>query len=169
MMETLNKDNRLLWMVAGLLLAAVCAVAVYKAWPVLFPEISQSAAVDPDCDLRAGPCVTHLDDGGRVSFAIEPREIPTLKPLRLQVAVEGIDAGKVEIDFAGVDMNMGFNRVKMEPAAEGEFTGNGTLPICVRDAMEWEARVLVSTRQGLLSVPYRFITVRPGVPLPGAE
>ncbi|MCU7907180.1 MAG: hypothetical protein KZQ76_15360 [Candidatus Thiodiazotropha sp. (ex Epidulcina cf. delphinae)] len=168
-MIELNKGNRLLWMVTGLLLAVVCAVAVYKAWPVLFPEISRSAAVDPDCDLRAGSCVTRLNDGGRVSFSIEPREIPTLKPLRLQVALHGVEADKVEIDFAGVAMNMGFNRVKMERAAEGGFTGNGILPVCVRDAMEWEARVLVSTRQGLLSVPYRFITVRPGAPLPGAE
>jgi hypothetical protein len=32
--------------------------------------------------------------------------------------------------------------------------------------MEWEAQVLIDTQQGLISVPYRFITVRPGMQLP---
>jgi hypothetical protein len=158
--------NALLWGIAGLLLAAVCAVAVYRAWPLLFPNVEISAALNPDCDLRVGPCVTTLDDGGRVSLSIEPREIPVMMPLRLRVKLEDVAAEAVAIDFKGADMNMGFNRVKLAQSGEGEFTGQGTLPVCVRDAMEWEARVLISRPDGLLSVPYRFITVRPGAATP---
>ncbi|MCU7885577.1 MAG: hypothetical protein KZQ82_15405 [Candidatus Thiodiazotropha sp. (ex Lucinoma annulata)] len=168
-MEVSNKSNTILWVVLGLLIAAICAVAVYKARPMLFPEISIKAALDPACDLRAGPCVTQLEDGGLVSFSIEPRELPVVKPLQLQVSLQGMQAEKIEVDFSGVDMNMGFNRVKLNSGSTGEFTGSGMLPVCVWDAMEWEAQVLIDTQQGLVSVPYRFITVRPGVPLPGAE
>ena len=168
-MEDLNKGNHLLWIFVGVLLIAVCAVALYKAQPILFPEVSQSAEVDPDCDLRAGPCVSRLDDGARVSFAIEPREIPVVKPLQLRVSVEGLQADGVQVDFAGVDMNMGFNRATLNAQGQGEFQGDGMLPVCVRDAMEWEAKVLISTEQGLVSVPYRFITVRPGIALPGGD
>lgn len=158
--------NALLWGILGLLLVAVCAVSIYRVWPLLFPQVEISAALNADCDLRAGPCTTILDDGGSVTLSIEPREIPVMKPLQLRVDIEGVAAEDGEIDFNGVDMNMGFNRVKLERAGEGVFTGKGTLPVCVRDAMEWEARVLISTPSGLLSVPYHFITVRPGAALP---
>ncbi|MCU7931533.1 MAG: hypothetical protein KZQ90_12095 [Candidatus Thiodiazotropha sp. (ex Codakia rugifera)] len=168
-MEVSNKSNTTLWVLLGLLIAAVCTVAIYKAWPMLFPTINIKAAVDPACDLRAGPCVTQLEDGSLVSFSIEPRELPVVKPLQLQVSLQGLEADQIEVDFSGVDMNMGFNRIKLKNGSAGEFTGSGMLPVCVWDAMEWEAQVLIDTQQGLVSVPYRFITVRPGVPLPGAE
>lgn len=163
----MKKSNALLWGLLGLLLTAVCVLALYRAWPLLFPEVATSIPADPSCDLRAGPCTSSLDGTTRVSFAIEPRDIPLVKRLMLQVELQGLEAREVEVDFSGVDMNMGFNRFKLSPAGEGVFTGQGILPICVRDAMEWEAKVLISTPSGLKSVAYRFITVRSGLPLPG--
>jgi hypothetical protein len=53
-----------LWILAGLLFAAVTAVAVYKVWPLLNPEVVAIAPLDPDCDLRAGPCRSSLPEGG---------------------------------------------------------------------------------------------------------
>ncbi len=161
------QDKRFYWAALGVLVLAIFGVALYKAWPILFPTISLSASVDPRCDLRQGPCTTRLPDGAYVSFSIEPRSIPVVKPLQLQVVLQGLNADKVEVDFAGTDMNMGFNRVTLGPSTDpGVYNSGGMLPVCVRDAMEWEARVLISTAQGMVSVPYRFVTVRPGVPLP---
>lgn len=161
------KSNTLLWGVAGLLLVAVCAVAVNRVWPLLFPEVAVSAPADPSCNLRAGPCTSSLDSNSRVSFAIEPREIPLVKTLQLRVELQGLEAQQVEVDFSGLDMNMGFNRFKLSPMGEGVFTGEGILPVCVRDAMEWEAKVLIKTPRGLAAAAYRFITVRSGMPIPG--
>lgn len=160
------KSNTLLWIIAGLLLVAIVALALYKSWPILFPEVLLSAELDPDCDLRAGPCVSPLPDGGSVSLAIEPRSIPVVKPLQFHVQVDGLEVKRVEIDFSGVDMNMGFNRPALEKKTLGVYVGKGMLPVCVRDAMEWEAKVLLHTDQGLVSAPYRFITVKPGMELP---
>lgn len=163
------KRHALLWALLGLLLAAVCAVALYRAWPLLFPDIAYSVPFDPACDLRAGPCTSAIDGDTRVSFAIEPKAIPLVKPLQLEVRLQGLDASQVEVDFSGVDMNMGFNRLRLEQTGEGAFSGEGMLPICVREAMQWEAKVLITTSRGLHSVAYRFVTVRHGQPLPGAN
>jgi hypothetical protein len=146
---------------AGLLLAGLAGVAVYRIWPTLNPDIMAMAPLDPDCDLRAGPCIVQFADGARVGFGIEPRDIPVVRLLVLEVNLEGIRASQVEVDFQGTDMNMGYNRSELEAVKEGRFVGKGMLPVCVRYAMEWEARVLLHTEHGLLAAPFRFITVTP--------
>jgi hypothetical protein len=156
-----------IWLLAGVLFVALGGVAAYKVWPLLNPQVAVQAPLDPDCDLRAGPCISILPGGGRVSFGIRPLSIPVVEPLELEIRVEGVDAASAEVDFSGVDMNMGFNRPKLESRGGGVFSGDGMLPVCVRDAMEWEAKVLLRTPDGLVAAPYRFITVKPGVEIPG--
>lgn len=161
------KLNTLLLLVAAVMLIVVSAIAVYKVWPLLFPKVYLAAVVDPHCDLRAGPCTSPLPGGASVTFSIEPRSIPVMRPLKFEVDLEGLAAKGVQIDFSGVDMNMGFNRPTLQRQTTGHYSGEGRLPVCVRDAMEWEARVLVETDDGLVSAPYRFITVKPGMEPPG--
>lgn len=161
--------SRTLWSILAALFVAVCVVAVYRIWPLLHPVAGVEVAYDPACDLRAGPCLSQLEPDASVAFSIHPEAIPLLKDLQLQVDLKGLDADGVEVDFNGVDMNMGFNRVKLEQAGEGSYRGTAVLPVCVRDAMEWEARVLIRNESNLTSVAYRFITVRPGLPIPGLE
>ena len=158
--------NTALWSLVGVLLLAVIGVALYRVWPLLHPEVALQVPADPSCDLRAGPCISTLHETGSVSFSISPNSIPLVKPLQLRVELQGLKAEQVEVDFSGVDMDMGFNRIRLEPQGQGTYTGGGILPVCVRDAMEWEAKVLISNDQSLSSIAYRFITVRPGVPIP---
>ena len=155
-----------LWIAAALLLLALAGVAAYKVLPLLNPEVARIAPLDPQCDLRAGPCSSELPGGGRITFSITPEEIPVVQPLVLDVKLEGIAAAGVEVDFQGVDMNMGFNRPRLVRQGQGHFSGPGMIPVCVRDAMEWEARVLVASDDGLVAAPYRFITVKPGLEVP---
>ncbi len=163
-----SKNTRfLLWILIALLCLALAGVATYKIWPLLNPDIAAMAPLDPDCDLRAGPCTGRFATGGSVSFEIDPKDIPVVKPLRLQVTLNGLEARKVEVDFKGVDMDMGFNRASLEASGNTGYSGKGMLPVCVRYAMEWEARVLVHTDRGLLAAPFRFITVTPGMTPPG--
>jgi hypothetical protein len=152
-----------LWVIIGLLFAAIAVVALYKAWPMIFPDVAYKAELDDTCDLHAGPCSSRVLDSGLVTLSITPKDIPLVKPLEFEVALEGLIATNVEINFVGVDMNMGFNRFRLIKEAGGRFAGGGMLPVCVMDSMEWEAQVLLSTEQGLISVPYRFVTVRPGL------
>ena len=59
--------------------------------------------------------------------------------------LSGLDADKVEIDFAGASMNMGYNRQALAPGASGHFAGEATLPVCVTGRMTWQATLMVET------------------------
>jgi hypothetical protein len=162
-MKLAAKPSRcLIWGVVVVLFLALALVAGYKVWPLLNPRISARAPLDPDCDLRAGPCTARFAEGGTVALRITPAQIPLVQPLQLEVTLRDMQARRVEVDFQGVDMNMGYNRPSLKQASAGRFIGQGMLPVCVRYAMEWEARVLLHTESGLLAAPFRFITVTPG-------
>jgi hypothetical protein len=155
-----DRGTTLLWVALGLLFAALLALAVLKAWPLLYPEVAATAPLDPACDLRAGPCSARFPGGGAVRFAIEPRTLPPLEPLRIAADLEGIEARSVEVDFAGTDMNMGYNRVALKQTQAGRYEGQGILPVCVRSRMGWEAKVMLHTPGGILVAPFRFEAVR---------
>jgi len=145
------------------LLAMVGGWGLFQAWLLLQTKGEIHAVVDPDCDLRAGPCTTVLDDERSVRFSIEPRSIPPLSPLLLRVDAVGFTAKEVSVDLNGVGMHMGFNRVLLSKHPEGHFAGTGSLSVCIRDVMEWEAVVALAGEHALISVPFRFITVKDGV------
>lgn len=147
-------------MILAILACGVLATLAYKLWPLLYPEVTEVAALDTGCDLRLSPCEVGFRDGGRVLLDIRPAGIPPATPLQLHVLVRGIEAESVEVDFAGVDMYMGFNRVALVEERPGHYQGSGMIPVCVRDRMTWEARVLLQTPRGLLAAPFRFDTVR---------
>ncbi len=159
-------SNHLLWVIAGLLFLLLAIVAVIKVQPLLNPDLISIAPLDEACDLRAGPCVSALPDGTKISLAITPDDIPLVKPLTLKVTIDGVEAKNVEVDFIGLGMDMGFNRPKLKVNGSGDFDGTGMLPVCIRNAMEWEAKVLVTTDDGIIAAPYRFIAVKPGATLP---
>jgi hypothetical protein len=160
---TSEKKKGILLGVIAVLIMAVSAVALYKVKPILFPDVAIVAPVDPACDLHSAPCTTRLADGQSVSLSITPKHIPLVKPLKFHVEIAGLQSENVDINFVGVDMNMGFNRFKLQRDGTNSYIGDGMLPVCVRDSMLWEAQVLIQSEKGLISVPYRFATVRPGL------
>lgn len=125
-------------------------------YPLLQPEAVMTLPHDPACDLRQGSCSSILPQGGKVIFGIEPRSLPVLQPLALSVALEGLDASKVEARFNGVDMNMGINHADLQTRGGGRFSGTVTIPVCIRNSMEWEAVIMLHTADGVIAVPYRF-------------
>ncbi|NCA68787.1 MAG: hypothetical protein EOM91_01565 [Sphingobacteriia bacterium] len=147
------------WGILGAL-AGVAAVALHLAWPLLYPPLIEVADLDPSCDLHVGPCELRLGDGARVRLAIEPRPITAMTPLNLAVALDGFDTDRVEIDFVGVEMSMGYNRASLAPSGPGVFDGQAILPVCVLARMEWEARVLIQTSEGVRAAPFRFAIMR---------
>lgn len=137
--------QRLLWILAAVLFFAVAAVAWHRVGPLLYPDVALVAAVAGGCDLRAGPCTASFPDGSEVTFEIRPHRIPVAQPLLLRAEIRGIEARRVEVDFAGVDMNMGFNRVALQPMAGGGTTGDrhgagGGVPRATRENGEGGSR-----------------------------
>jgi hypothetical protein len=196
--------HRLRWVSAACVTAALVAVIAVRLGPLLVPAPRVLAVAEPDCDLRAGPCIarfaggggldrnpgqrhassglpaltvsgqdgltTHpanpsgrnLDQGrgGEVTLDVEPRGIPVIRPLVLRVEIRGLEVSAVAVDFAGVDMQMGYNRPALAPVGSGSWRGTGMLPTCVRARMLWEAKVLLTTPAGLFAAPFRFETIR---------
>ena len=142
----------------AVLLRGGASLAIWAVWPILFPPLIAVAPWVPGCDLRLGACPAILPGGGRVHFSIEPRTIPVLRPLDLTARIEGLNPRSVEVDFAGTDMNMGYNRIALKPVGEVGWKGQATLPVCVRSRMNWEARVLLHTDAGIMAAPFRFDT-----------
>ena len=144
-----------------LLVVALLGAVVWKAWPLLFPQAQQVAQVVPGCDLHHGPCVARFDTGGSVTLSITPRPVAMLAPLALEVRLDGLAAERVELDFQGREMFMGYNRRQLMTQEPGLYRGEGVLPMCVTDWMTWEATVLIETDEGLLAAPFAFVTERP--------
>jgi len=153
----MNKSLRL--DVALILLLLGLGAAGWWGSPYFLPQADIHAIPVGGCDLHQGPCRAVLSgkDGGFMELSIEPRPIPVVKPLSVTVTFSGIEARKVEIDLAGRDMNMGYNRPPLMAESPGRFIGGATLPVCVTGKMAWKATVLVETDQGQRIVaPFQF-------------
>ncbi|MBE2258848.1 MAG: hypothetical protein IAE88_08315 [Rhodobacteraceae bacterium] len=150
--------RKLLLDTAILLALASLGVVGYKLAPLLNPETDITLPLS-SCDLNRQLCTATLPDGAQLDFSIEPRPVPPLKPLRLQVSVSGGGARSVAVDFAGTDMKMGYNRplLAAQPGDRGRFAGQASLPVCITGTMEWDATVLVDTGKALVAVPFRFV------------
>lgn len=145
--------------VAALMLAILIAVA-FKRSPNPAGPNTVSLPIAGACDLQAGPCSSEVPGGGRVELAIAPHPIPLLQKLQVSVRVDGLEAKAVEVDFAGVDMNMGINRHALALQGEGRYSGEAVLPICVTGRMAWQASVVVDGGKARIVAPFRFIAGR---------
>lgn len=153
-------SNKPLVATIAALVVAIGAAAGAKLWLVPNPEASVTASLDPACDLHAGPCRVDIPGGGRIELSIEPRPIPLLRPLKLAVKTQGLDARQVEVDFTGMDMNMGFNRPQLKREGDERYVGETVLPVCITGRMTWQAAVMVTTPGVKAIAPFRFTTTR---------
>ena len=140
-------------------LALVAGVGYWQFRDYFAPPEAVTLKPD-DCDLQRQACSRKLPGGGEVTFEILPRPIPLVSPLRLKVQVTGREVRKVEVDFSGVSMNMGYNRPRLQEVGKGVFEGEGFLPVCIRQRMDWEAKVLLYLPGEVIAVPWRFDTVK---------
>lgn len=154
--------RRWLWGLVALLAVAVLVTLGLRAWPLLHAPVSAWAVPEPACDPRAGPCTARFADGGMVTLDLLPRGIPSVTPLAASATLHGLlPPLRVELDLVGADMNMGYNRVSLTPTGEPDrYTGGAMLPVCVRERMLWEARVLLHYPDRLLAAPFRFVAER---------
>ncbi len=158
----MNKDKpfKHLWTILAVLSFIALLIVAYKIKDSLSPAITTTATLNKSCDLRQGECLLKLPNGGQVSFSISPNHIPVLQPLELKVTISDIKVSAIEVDFVGVDMDMGYNRSKLQKIDEQHFKGKVIIPVCAHSKMEWEARMLLKTDKGLSMAPFRFYTVK---------
>lgn len=148
-------SKKLLTDLIVLLAIGILGVAGYKLAPLLSPKTDLTLP-RPDCDLNNSACSITLPDGTPFVIDILPRPIPALKPLQIEVLTDSERVKSVEVDFAGIDMKMGFNRPRLKPASAGHFVGQATLPVCITGKMGWDVTVLIETAQHLMALPLVF-------------
>ena len=145
------------WLNLAMIVALLALAIVGREFsPLLLPKADVTGVVEPGCDLQRQACPASLPQGGRLEFSVTPRPIAFLQPLHVEVAVTGIKAKKVEVDFAGATMNMGYNRSELATTDRDTYAGQATLPVCVSGRMTWVATVMVETDRQRIAVPYRF-------------
>lgn len=148
-------NKKILIDVIGLLLIALVVVVGYKLSPILLPKADLTVQPEAACDLNHQACAAILPDGGRIELSSSVRPIPMVKPFQVQVAISGLTPLRVEVDFAGIDMNMGLNRPQLQDQGNGRFVAEVSLPVCVSGQMDWQATVLIETGKQRIAIPYR--------------
>jgi len=158
-MPAMDKKTVLMLALSGVLMAVLAGVAYYKSQLAKQENVLARANPDKTCDLHKNACQLDLPDGRKVRLSIDPKPIPLVTKFDIQVNIEGEpDIKSVLVDFKGTSMNMGPNTVKLTAKSNGQYNGNGMLPVCVRNSMEWQAEVWVRTDQGTLIAPFLFVT-----------
>ncbi len=107
------------------------------------------------CNPGKQSCSVPLAEGAQLTFSMEPRPIRPLRELTLKAAVTGLAASRIEVDFTGVDMSMGYNR-RVLSGSDGLFSGSAILPVCITGSMKWQATVLIDTGRWTIAVPFHF-------------
>jgi hypothetical protein len=152
-------NRKILFDILAILGIVLIAVVGYKLSPLLLPKADVNAVPEAGCDLHRRACAAQVPGGGRIELSIAPRPIPMVMPLQVEVTTAGLEASKVEVDFAGVDMNMGYNRPELAAAAPGRFASEAMLPVCVTGKMAWQATVIVESGRQRIAAPFRFNSV----------
>lgn len=151
-------NKKILIDVIGLELIALVVVVGYKLSPMLLPKADITVQPDPVCNLQREACSVALPSGGNVTLAMGTRPVPLVKPFEVQVATSGFTPARVEVDFSGIEMNMGYNRPELAARGTGSYAAEVTLPVCITGSMDWQATVLIETGSERVAIPYRFTT-----------
>jgi hypothetical protein len=149
-------NKKILIDLIGLLLIALVVVVGYKLSPLLLPRADMVVQPDPACNLQRQACAVTLPAGGTVELAMGTRPIPMVRPFEVQVATSGLSPSRVEVDFAGIEMNMGLIRPELAARGNGRFAAQATLPVCITGAMDWQVTVLIENGGERIAIPYRF-------------
>ena len=151
-------NKKILIDLIGVLLIALVVVVGYKLSPILLPKADVTVQPDPACDLQREACAVNLPSGGKIELSMGTRPVPMVKPFEVQVATSGFSPSRVEVDFAGVDMNMGFNRPEFTAGSNGKYSATVTLPVCITGLMDWQVTVLVETGSERVAIPFRLVS-----------
>lgn len=115
---------------------------------------------DPNCDLHKGLC--KLQKGKQsVTLDISPNNpIPVAHLLDATVKLTGFHPQNVQIDIAGINMYMGYNRTTLVPldSQSNTYHNKIMLAFCTSEKMDWEISVLITQDNKITKVPFLLST-----------
>ena len=154
-----------LWLLVAALTLVVIALwgSKYRS-QLATPEVIETATLQAACDLRKEPCIASFANDESISLDITPKSIPLLKPLELTIKLNEVSSPinieKIQVDFVGIGMDMGFNRATLKLTQSQLYQGQAVLPICTQQRMDWEARVFIHSISGIKAAIFPFHTIK---------
>jgi hypothetical protein len=153
---TVVRKRKILIDIIGMLLIATVALIAYKLSPVWFAS-DRIIQPDPPCNLNRDVCKVTVN-GGQIEFQVSPRPVPLLKEFSIEVRAADISIRYLDVDFAGVGMNMGLVRVPLRTDGTGVWRATTSLPVCVTSQMRWRLTLIVETSLDSILIPVEFST-----------
>lgn len=151
-----SANRSMLVNLAIVLVLILIAIVGYKYSPLLLPKADLTLAPASGCNLNEQSCRAELPGGGAIALTLSPHPIPVVQPIRVEATLSGLSAEKVEIDFAGISMDMGYNRQQLIEVSADRFSGQVTLPVCVTGRMDWRATLMIESDHRRIAVPFLF-------------
>ena len=142
-----------------LLIASFFFVDQEKIYRWFAGETHFSESINP-CDLHLSACTTTLTDGNFITFSIEPKEIPLMKPLLFRAQTFGIEDEELSLSIYATNMNMGLHKFTMKKVSKGLYEAQGILPTCIVGNMIWRAEVVLNRPTQSIGAAYTFQTER---------
>lgn len=118
-------------------------------------QVIEVLGENKSCDLSKTPCEI---DGYKMSLG--PFPITSEKEFTVTVETNLSKGKPLEVDFEGVDKNMGLIRPKLEQINGNKFKGTFSIPVCELPQMKWRARLILETSAGPKSLVFYFNSVQ---------
>ena len=104
-----------------------------------------------NCDLSETDCRVMTFDNNIIAMSLSPKPIESEKDLQVKVSLTSDFYTPIEVDFEGLELNMGLIRPKLKlDAKHNFFLGEFYLPICEINEMTWIARLIVKDKNNQL-------------------
>ena len=113
-----------------------------------------------ECDLRQQACQIQYQ-GEQWQFAISPPDFTVLQPLTISLKIlseSGFRPGSVKVQFEGINMDMGYNLVKLQPISDKLFQAEGMIPDCTAETMYWLVHLIISSEDKQTDFQFRIQT-----------
>ncbi|UCD90462.1 MAG: hypothetical protein JSW04_03200 [Desulfobacterales bacterium] len=107
--------------------------------PLQAAEIGRSAATN--CDVHHGSCIQTLSNI-QVTFEINPKPVKAMMELNFKITLKGKQPeASPYIDLGMPGMEMGPNRVSLQPMGKGTYQGTGIIVRCPSGKKIWIAKI----------------------------
>jgi protein SCO1/2 len=113
-------------------------------------------AENVNCNLAQTPC--QLEG---VEVSIGPYPITSEKSFKVNVSTKSSLAIPLEIDFQGIESNMGYIRPRLSKTSDNTYSGEFYIPFCDESQMRWKAALILQTKEGPKSLVFHFNSVLP--------
>lgn len=120
-------------------------------------QVMEVLGENKNCDLAQSTC-----EVAGYKMSLGPFPITSEKEFTVKVESKSPLGKPMEVDFEGVDLDMGLIRPKLTETRMESYSGKFEIPVCELPEMKWRARLILETPNGSKSLLYYFSSTKKG-------